>query len=131
MPARATHKETTDIPWSGNLILPVPDTDFRDYLDEVDELAGFAPEIAGRIEEDLDAHARKKKRMRLEDRKYFESQTGDLPQLDITECDILAGELDLAVGRTRMSAYAVYLFLMLRGFLGSLTSKTARRVLRE
>jgi IS5 family transposase len=131
VPACATHKETTDISCPGNLISPVPDTDFRDYLDEVDELVRFAPEIAGRIERDLDTHARKKKRMRLADRKYFESQTGDLPQLDITECNILAGELDLAIGRTRMSGYAVYLFLMLRGFLGSLTSKPARRFLRE
>lgn len=111
--------------------MPVPDTDFRDYLDEVDELIGFSPEIVAEIEKDLDAHAKKKKHMRLEDRKFFESQTGDLPQLNVTECTILAEELALAVGRTRMSGYAVYLFLMLRGFLGSLTSKPARRFLRE
>lgn len=111
--------------------MPVPDTDFRDYLDEVDELIGFSPEIVAEIEKDLDAHAKKKKHMRLEDRKFFESQTGDLPQLNVTECTILAEELELAVGRPRMSGYAVYLFLMLRGFLGSLTSKPARRFLRE
>jgi hypothetical protein len=58
MPTCATPKKTTDIPWPGNLILPVPDTDFRDYLDEVDELVGFAPEIVAEIEKDLDAHAR-------------------------------------------------------------------------
>jgi IS5 family transposase len=131
MPACATHKETTGISSFGNLILPVPDTDFRDYLDEVDELVRFAPEIVEEIEKDLDRHARKKKRLRLEDRKFFESQTGDLPELDITERNMLAEELDLAVGRTRMPGYSVYLFLMLRGFLGSLTSKPARRFLRE
>ncbi len=37
----------------GNLILPVPDTDFREFLDEVEELARFAPEIIGAIEKDL------------------------------------------------------------------------------
>jgi IS5 family transposase len=131
MPTCATPKKTTDIPWPGNLILPVPDTDFRDYLDEVDELVGFAPEIVAEIEKDLDAHAREKKRLRLADRKFFESQTDDLPELDIAERDILAEELELEVGRTRMSGYGVYLFLMLRGFLGSLTSKPARRFLRE
>ena len=131
MPACATHKETTDIPCPGNLILPVPDTDFRDYLDELDELVGFAPEIVAEIEKNLDTHARRKKGLRLADRKFFEGQTSDLPQLDITERNILAEELDLAVGRTRMSGYAVYLFLMLRGFLGSLTSKPARRFLLE
>ena len=114
-----------------NLILPVPDTDFRDYLDEVDELVEFAPEIIGAIEQDLDTHARKKKLLRMKDRKFFESVTDDLPQLDIAEHNILADQLGLAVGRPRMSGYAVYLFLMLRGFLGSLTSKTAQRFLRE
>lgn len=131
MPACATRKDTTDIPWPGNLILPIPDTDFRDYLDEVDELVRFAPEIVVEIEKDLDAHAREKKRLRLADRKFQEGQTDDFPQVDIAERDISAEELNLAVGRTRMSGYAVYLFLMLRGFLGSLSSKPARRFLRE
>ena len=56
-----------------NLILPVPDTDFRDFLDEVEELAGFAAQIIEAIEKDLDAHAREKKKLRLEDRRFFES----------------------------------------------------------
>ena len=33
-----------------NLFLPVPDTDFRDFLDEVAELARFAPEIITAID---------------------------------------------------------------------------------
>jgi hypothetical protein len=32
------------------------DTDFRDDLDEVDELAGFFPEIVEKVEKDLDTH---------------------------------------------------------------------------
>lgn len=124
-------QKIANFPLPDNLLLPVPDTDFRDYLDEVDELLGFAPEILAAIESDLDAHAREKKRLRMEDRKFLESHTGDLPQLDIAQRNVLAQELDLAVGRPRMSGYAVYLFLMLRGFLGSLTSKVTRRFLRE
>ncbi|VAX32337.1 hypothetical protein MNBD_NITROSPINAE05-370 [hydrothermal vent metagenome] len=124
-------EKVANLPLPDNLLLPVPDTDFRDYLDEVDELLGFAPEILAAIESDLDAHAREKKRLRMEDRKFLESHTGDLPQLDIAQRNVLAQELDLAVGRPRMSGYAVYLFLMLRGFLGSLTSKVTRRFLRE
>lgn len=131
MPVCATQEELTAIPLPGNLLLPVPDTDFRDYLDEVDELIGWAPEIVDAIDRDLDAHARQKKHLRMEDRKFFESRTEDLPRLDITERNIVAEELSLAVGRPRMPGYAVYVFLMLRGFLGSLTSKTARRFLRE
>lgn len=45
--------------------------------------------------------------------------------MNIMERNVLAEELQLATGRPRMNGYAVYLFLMLRGFLGSLTSKPA------
>lgn len=130
MPANP-RQETNEKPHSSNLILPVPDTDFRDYLDEVEELARFAPEIVAEIEKDLDAHAKNKKQLRLADRKFYESQNSDLPKLDVMERNIPVEELKLAVGRTRMPGYTVFLFMMLRGFLGSLTSKPARRFLRE
>ena len=81
MPACATKDSLADKPTISNLILPVPDTDFRDFLDEMEELARLAPEIIAAIEKDLDACARAKKKLRLEDRKFFESHTEDLPQL--------------------------------------------------
>jgi hypothetical protein len=115
----------------GNLILPVPNTDFREFLDEVEQLARFAPEIIVAIEKDLDRAAREKKSLRLADKKFFESRTDDLPAMNIREQNVLADELKLATGRPRMPAYAVYVFLMIRGFLGSLTTKPARRFLRE
>ena len=115
----------------GNLFLPLPDTDFREYLDEIEDLAKSAPEIISAIEKDLDVHAREEKKIRLEDKKYFASHTADLPKLDIRERNLLAEELHLAVGRPRMPGYVVYVFLMVRGFLGSLTSQPARRFLRE
>ena len=114
-----------------NLILPVPDTDFCDFLKEVDQLSKFAPEIIALIEKDMDCYAQKKKSIRLADRKFFESNMDDLPGMDIRERNVLAGDLQLAVGRPRMPGYAVYVFLMIRGFLGSLTSKPARRFLHE
>ncbi len=102
MLACATKQTLPEIVSVRNLFLPVPDTDFRDFLHEIENLAKFAPEIIGAIESDLDAHAREKKLMRLADRKYFESQTGDLPALDIKERNLLAKELQLAAGRPRM-----------------------------
>jgi hypothetical protein len=111
--------------------LPVPDTDLRDFLDEVDELAGFAPEIITAIEVDLDAHARRKKKLRLEDRKFYESRSEDLPGLGIEEGQVSIQELRLEEGRPRMPTEAVYMFLLLRGFLGSLSTKQSRRFLRE
>ena len=130
MPTCATEEKKSDSTPLSNLIVPVPDTDFRDFLDEVEELARFAPEIIEAIEKDLDANAREKKKLRLEDRRFFEGRTADLPELDIEERNILAAELNLAAGRPRMPAYAVYVFVMIRGFLGSLTTKPARRFLR-
>jgi IS5 family transposase len=131
MPACATQEKVGENATLSNLFLPAPDTDFRDFLDEVDELARFAPEIIEAIEKDLDAYAREKKSLRLADKKFMESRTDDLPAMNIEERNILAAELKLAVGRPRLPADAVYVFLMIRGFLGSLTTKPARRFLRE
>ena len=132
MPACATQETVVERLPIGNLILPVPDTDFRDFLDEVDELSRFAPEIIEAIERDLDANAREKKKLRMEDRKFFDSLTSDLPELHVEETELLADELEIGVGRPRMSAQLVYLFVMIRGFLGgSLASKPSRRFLRE
>jgi len=126
MPACATQEKVGGNVCVGNLILPVPDTDFREFLDEVEEFARFAPEIIVAIEKDLDRYAREKKSLRLADKKFFESRTEDLPEMNIVERHVLAEELSLAVGRPRMPGYAVYVFLMIRGFLGSLTTKPAR-----
>jgi len=131
MPACATRGKIAEETPISNLFLPIPDTDFRDFLEEVEELARFAPEIIEAIEKDLDANAREKKKLRLEDRRFFESRTADLPEVNIEEQEVLAAELKLAVGRPRMPAYAVYVFLMVRGFLGSLSTKSASRFLRE
>ncbi|MBW1860173.1 MAG: transposase [Deltaproteobacteria bacterium] len=131
MPACATEEKIVKRLPISNLILPVPDTDFRDFLEEVEELAGFAPEIVELIEKDLDTRAREKKMLRLEDQKFFESRTEALPELKIEEGNLLAEDLRIAVGRPRLPGYAVYVFLMIRGFLGSLSSKRARRFLHE
>ena len=131
MTACATEEKISEKVCGGNLILPVPDTDFSAFLDEIGKLARFAPEIIASVEKDLDRQAQEKKSLRLADRKFLESRTGDLPGMDIAERKVLAEELQLACGRPRMPGYAVYALLMVRGFLGSLTSKPARRFLRE
>ena len=40
-----------------NLIIPVHDTDFCDFLDEIADLARFAPEIIAAIEREMDCYA--------------------------------------------------------------------------
>jgi len=81
MPACAASKTIADQATIRNLFLPLPDTDFREHLAEVDDLAQFAPEIITAITADLDLHARQKKSLRLVDRKFFESRTRDIPCL--------------------------------------------------
>lgn len=132
MPTCATQQKLAETAPIYNLILPVPATDFRDFLDEVDKLPRFAPKIIEEIEKDLDANARAKKKLRLEDRKFFENRTLGLPDVHVEEAELLADQLEIGTGRPRMSAELVYLFVMIRGFLGgSLASKTSRRFLRE
>lgn len=131
MPACATPKTLTDQPTIGNLFLPIPDTDFRDFLAEVDDLARFAPEIITAVEADLDLHAREKKSLRLADRRFFESQTQDIPCLEIEAREIHAKDLSLEAGRPRMPSKAVYMFVMMRGFLGSLSTQQSVRFLHE
>jgi len=131
MPACATPKTIADQATIRNLFLPVPDTDFRDYLAEVDDLARFAPEIITAIEADLDLHAREKKSLRLADRKFHESKTRDIPCLGVKDREIRIEDLSLADGRPRMPAKAVHMFLMLRGFLGSISAQQAVCFLHE
>jgi IS5 family transposase len=132
MPVCATQEKIAETPGVYNLILPVPDTDFRDFIEEVEKFARLSPEIIEAIEEDLNANARAKKRLRLADKKFAESRTADLLGLDVAEVEVLANELEIGIGRPRMSAELVYLFVMVRGFLGgSLTSAPSKRFLRE
>jgi IS5 family transposase len=129
--AAAAPQNNTETFHNGNLISPVPDTDFRDFLDEISELLRFAPDILVKIDQDLDSLALKKKRLRQDDREFFQSQTTAFPSLDLPQNEHDQSATTLQVGRPRMSATAVFLFMMLRGFLGSLTSKSARRMILE
>ena len=106
-PSMCGTKITTEIALSGNMIPPLKDTDFRDNLEDVNELIRLAPEIAIKIDRDPDAYARKKKRSQQEDRKTFESRTTGLPELNTTERELATNELSLAIGQPRMTAYAV------------------------
>ena len=130
MPECSTHEITSEVPFTGQLISPLPDTDFRAYLEEVDKLIQFTPKIIDEINKDLETYGLIKKRWRLEDREFHESQTTELTGFDLPERDLTLDRITLGVGRPRMSGYVVFVF-MLRGYLGSLTSKPVRRFILE
>jgi hypothetical protein len=132
MLTRTTQEMILEKPIIYNLILPIPNTDFRDFIEEVDGLSNKHPEIIARIEEDLDLNARKKKKLRIADKKFIEEMTLPLPDFTVKELEPKAESLELKIGRPRMSGELTYLFLMIRGFLGgSLASKSSRRFLDE
>jgi len=123
MKAYAAHHNLPSPTPVGNIFLPVPDTEFRDFLEQIDELVTFAPGILEAIERDLDEHAKKKKKIRLADKRFVEELTGELPGIPGDGYFGSDFELRLSVGRPRMPAYLVYVFLMIRGELGSVTRR--------
>lgn len=131
MKAHATHHNLPLHNPSGNLFFPVPDTDFRDFLERIDELIKFAPEILPAIERDLDNHAKKKKKIRLKDKRFVKGILGELPGLQEAYCFDSDLKVRLGIGRPRMPAYLVYVFLMIRGELGSVTRREDVTFIRE
>ena len=119
MKACAAHHNLPSSTPVGNLFLPVPDTEFHDFLVHIDELVKFAPEILEAIERDLDKRGKKKKKGRLTDKRFAEEMTGELPGIQLEKYTVNDYELTLEVGRPRMPAYLVCVFLMMRGKHGS------------
>ena len=116
------------------LFLSPVDSDLHTFLREVHRLAEFEPAILPQIEADLDAHGLHKKLLRQADRRFFAERTADLlhlPSLTPTTRAVTAPSPALAVGRPRLAAYAVFLFLMLRGRDGGCKDQTARLLLEE
>ncbi len=99
MKARAAHCNIPSPTTVGNVFLAVPDTEFRDFLAQVDELVKFAPEILEAIERDLDEHGKKKKKIRLEDREFVKALTEELPGIQIDEYAVNDFEVSLGMGR--------------------------------
>jgi len=96
----------------------MPDVDFADFLTETDKFIKSHPHILELIEEDLDAHARKKKKLRIRDRNWElkqrfkeEGREGELETEPISE-----EEISLEEGRPRTSAYMVFIGMACSGY---------------
>ncbi len=114
-----------------HLILSAPDTEFENFLSELDQLSEREPEILDKIEQDLEKYARNKKKERLEDKRWQEARNPSLSHLPVEDEELKPEELRLEIGCPRMSAFLVYLFMMIRGYLGSIKSQTAQIFLSE
>ena len=109
--------------WSTNQLFScAPCTTLREIIENALDLLNFSPEILKRIEADQDALSLEKKRIRLEDKRYYESKNAKLFQTtDIDKKEINEKDLTLEVGRPRMRSIIAYLFMMVRGYFSSVT----------
>ena len=111
-------------------LMPV-DSELQQFLTETHRIVQCEPAILDRIEADLNAHGLQKKLLREADRRFLEGQTPDLANVKIELRQVDASPMELEVGRPRLEAYLVYLFLMLRGRLGGCKDQDARLLQEE
>ncbi len=110
------------------LLLAPTDTKMAKILEEAVELIKKYPGIIERIKEDLKLDAKKSKLPRLLDRCWEEDQTLPLPLEEILASgrdELVAFDLELKVGRPRLKAEVVYIFLALRGCYGSVCGESS------
>lgn len=107
------------------LFLAAPETELKDIIEEGLELLRRNPEILSMIHADQDDIAKEKKKLRLQDKRYIQEQTETLPGIELKKEKIKKSELVLEYGRSRMEPEAVFIFLQLRGYWGSISTTEA------
>lgn len=108
---------------TNSLFNAIPDTEFIKIIESAVELLHFRPSILKKINADQDRLAKAKKKLRLEDQRYYQNKNKMLPGFETEQKEIVAEELELMTGRERMQPQIAYLFLMIRGYWGSVTDK--------
>ncbi|MBF0240023.1 MAG: transposase [SAR324 cluster bacterium] len=105
------------------------DSEFYEYLQEGWKLLEAYPEILKRIEADLGRHGQAKKKLRLEDEAWKQGRQRSFAGVP----EAKAGESEPALysGRPRMSAEAVYLFILIRGYGGGIKSQRGWTFIQE
>ncbi|PIE51486.1 hypothetical protein CSA37_11570, partial [Candidatus Fermentibacteria bacterium] len=106
------------------------DVPLADFIQCGIEALQMDPGILDGIRQDLDQHALEKKRKRLADAEWKRKQTGSFD----LECTVMPSgrhEQSLGCGRPRMSPEEVYLFILLRGYFGSVTNRIACERIRD
>jgi hypothetical protein len=131
MISRATQGNVREFDGINNLFLLAPDTEFHDFLNEIDDLAKFSPEILAELDRDLNHYGKEKKKLRLADKAFYQGRTPDLPRFQLEQVSLDWKDFELTIGRPRMPAYWVFVFLMIRGYKNSVTSREAFTFVKE
>ncbi len=110
------------------LLLAPTDTKMAKVLEEAVELIKKYPEMIERIKQDQKLDAKKSKLSRVLDERWEEDQTLPLPLEEMLANggdDFVAEDLELKVGRPRLKAEVVYLFMALRGCYGAVCGESS------
>jgi len=118
-----THNPVNDIPSSPfspitPLVLGPVDSDLYAFLEEAHALIQQSPALVEAVERDLDAHALRKKAIRVADAKWLSNRMEPLPGMGEPAQDP-DKPLVLMQGRPRTSGYVVLIALVLRGYSGA------------
>ena len=119
------------IPPTEYMFVVAPRTPLALYLEEARKLLLYYPEILDLIRQDLEAHAVKKKRLRIEDKRWEHQNSGSLHEGQSTHAPITAQDLVLKTGRPRMAPEICYYFLAVRGFAGGVKGLDSRTLFME
>ena len=109
----------------------IPNSDLSALLSTALLLANAEPHLMTLIDKDLDDHGVEKKKLRIEDRLWVESQSALFPNVDSDDEEFWRSDLQLGVGRPRMPAVMVYIFILIRGYLGGFKDKKTIMLLLE
>lgn len=117
-------------------ILLCPNTELKEVVLEALHLWEKEPAICQLILRDLELAAKASKKGRMEDEAWLDEFTPSLPGLtgrtpaDVRQLDPASLVLETGCPR-RLDAEAVYIFMMCRGYLGSVTTRSAVDQLRD
>jgi len=116
-----------------NAILACSDSELKDISLEALKLVQFDPHILELISRDIDLDAKNKKSDRIEEKRWYQQLTYQLPGLDFVRDDRpCAEDLELYDGRPRkMDSESTFLLMMVRAYLNSVTSKSAADRIRD
>lgn len=108
-----------------------PKTDFADFWRETDEFIQNHPDILESIKEDQRRVGRRKKELRIRDRRYEKKANGRMEGVEISEEKISEEALQLQGGRPRMSPWFVFMFLATRGYKGGVSTREFQDFVQE
>jgi hypothetical protein len=101
-----------------SLFLEPADSDLYDFLKEAHAIIQKSPSILEAVDKDLDAHALRKKAVRIADAEWLDQHSPSLPGMP-EAAPVPDEPMVLLNGRPRTPAYVVVIALLLRGYSGA------------